>query len=63
VNFFLYIRKKIVYNIIIKLKRELKNDIAKETDRASEGEVANRQKQKGVGVYRCGATQGTRVGV
>ena len=52
-----------MYNNIIKLKREFNNDIAKVTDRASDGEVANRQKQKGVGVYRCGTTQGTRVGV
>ena len=62
-HFFLYKGKKLVYNNIIKLKREFNNDIAKVTDRASDGEVANRQKQKGVGVYRCGATQGTRVGV
>ena len=63
-NFFLYIYKKLWYNISIKLKKRILNyDIAIVTGKVADGEVAIRQKQKVIGVYRYGTTQGTIVGV
>ena len=47
----------------MKTKAEKINDIAIVTGKVADGEVAIRQKQKVIGVYRYGTTQGTIVGV